>query len=174
MFEGDSADMSAWKFRLMSMRGREEGLACPDPGARTPIGVSGNLPLIAVVNCIVWPIWHAWFAWLIWPIVRNIKVSNSKHEHFPLALMGVLAPGSAHAWPSTQPPIDTSGNFSAHMFAKSASKTSLNPFRSHTQIFKTLEQLLNFVLLLWVLTIKKGNWFYMNNMHVLSILLLYC
>ena len=23
--------------------------------------------------------------------------------------MGVLAPGSAHAWPSTQPPIDTSG-----------------------------------------------------------------
>ena len=28
--------------------------------------------------------------------------------------MGVLAPGSEHAWPSTQPPIDTSGNFSAH------------------------------------------------------------
>ena len=25
--------------------------------------------------------------------------------------MGVLAPGSAHAWPSTEPPIDTSGNF---------------------------------------------------------------
>ena len=30
---------------------------------------------------------------------------------FPLALMGVLAPGSAHAWPSAQPPINTSGNF---------------------------------------------------------------
>ena len=31
--------------------------------------------------------------------------------------MGVLnlAPGSAHAWPSAQPPIDTSGIVSAHM-----------------------------------------------------------
>ena len=29
--------------------------------------------------------------------------------------MGVLAPGSAHARPSAQPPIDTNGNFSAHM-----------------------------------------------------------
>ena len=29
--------------------------------------------------------------------------------------MGVLAPGSAHARPSARPPIDTSGNFSAHM-----------------------------------------------------------
>ena len=27
----------------------------------------------------------------------------------------VLAPGSAHARPSARPPIDTSGNFSAHM-----------------------------------------------------------
>ena len=33
----------------------------------------------------------------------------------PLAPMGVLTPGSAHARPSAQPPIDTSGNFSAHM-----------------------------------------------------------
>ena len=36
-------------------------------------------------------------------------------EIFPLAPMGVLAPGSAHARPSAQPPIDTSGNLSAHM-----------------------------------------------------------
>ena len=42
MFEGDSADMSAEKFPLTSMGGRAEGLACADPGARTPIGVSGN------------------------------------------------------------------------------------------------------------------------------------
>ena len=41
MFEGDSADMSAEKFPLTSMGGRAEGLACADPGARTPIGVSG-------------------------------------------------------------------------------------------------------------------------------------
>ena len=33
----------------------------------------------------------------------------------PLAPMGVLAPGSAHARPSARPPIDTSGNFSADM-----------------------------------------------------------
>ena len=37
---------------------------------------------------------------------------------FPLAAMGVLAPGSAHARPSAQPPIDTSGNFSSHVFAE--------------------------------------------------------
>jgi 3-deoxy-D-arabino-heptulosonate 7-phosphate (DAHP) synthase class II len=33
----------------------------------------------------------------------------------PLALMGVLAPRSAHARTSARPPIDTSRNFSAHM-----------------------------------------------------------
>ena len=30
---------------------------------------------------------------------------------FPVAPLGVLAPGSAHARPSAQPPINTSGNF---------------------------------------------------------------
>ena len=38
MFEGDSADMFAGKFPLVLMWGRAEGLACADPGARTPIG----------------------------------------------------------------------------------------------------------------------------------------
>ena len=42
MFEGDSADMCAGKFPLVSMGGQAEGLACADPGARTPIGASGN------------------------------------------------------------------------------------------------------------------------------------
>ena len=44
MFEGDSAlaDTCAGKFLLVSMGGRAEGLACADPGARTPIGASGN------------------------------------------------------------------------------------------------------------------------------------
>ena len=42
MFEGDSTDMCTGKFPLMLMVGRVEGLACADPGARTPIGVSGN------------------------------------------------------------------------------------------------------------------------------------
>jgi hypothetical protein len=40
--EGDSADTGAGKFPLVSMGGRAEGLACADPGARTPIGASGN------------------------------------------------------------------------------------------------------------------------------------
>ena len=43
MFEGDSADPCAGKFPLTSMEGRAEGLLCADPGARTPIGVSGIL-----------------------------------------------------------------------------------------------------------------------------------
>ena len=42
MFEGDSADKCAGKFPLVSMGGRAEGLACADPGARTPIGASGH------------------------------------------------------------------------------------------------------------------------------------
>ena len=42
MFEGDSADTCAGKFPIVSMGGRAEGLACADPGARTPIGASGN------------------------------------------------------------------------------------------------------------------------------------
>jgi hypothetical protein len=41
MFEGDSADMCAEKFMLVSMGGRAEGLVCVDPGARTLIGASG-------------------------------------------------------------------------------------------------------------------------------------
>ena len=43
MFKGDSADMCAGKFPLVSKGGRAEGLACADPGARTPSGASGNL-----------------------------------------------------------------------------------------------------------------------------------
>ena len=43
MFEGHSADTRAGKFPLASMGGQAEGLACADPGPRTPIGASGNL-----------------------------------------------------------------------------------------------------------------------------------
>ena len=42
MFEGDYADTWAGTFPLLSIGGRAEGLACADPGARTPIGASGN------------------------------------------------------------------------------------------------------------------------------------
>ena len=39
MFEGDSADTCEGKFLLTSMGGQVAGLACADPGARTPISV---------------------------------------------------------------------------------------------------------------------------------------
>ena len=66
MFEGDSADMRAGKFPLVSMGGRAEGLACADPGARTPIGASGNfgpsevraLPSAAGINAGGHYKWH--------------------------------------------------------------------------------------------------------------------
>ena len=45
----------------------------------------------------------------------------------PLAPMGVLAPGSAHARPSARPPMDTCGNFPAHVSAESPSNISPNP-----------------------------------------------
>ena len=48
MFEGDSADTCAGKFPLVSMGGRAEGLTCADPGARTPIGASGNFDTFLV------------------------------------------------------------------------------------------------------------------------------
>ena len=40
MVEGYSAEIFAEKFPLVSMGGWAEGLACADPGARTPIGAS--------------------------------------------------------------------------------------------------------------------------------------
>ena len=43
MFEVDSADKCAGKLPLMLMGGRAECLACADPGARNPSGLSGNL-----------------------------------------------------------------------------------------------------------------------------------
>ena len=42
MFQGDSVDTCAKKFLLKLMEGRAEVQVCADPGARTPIGVSGN------------------------------------------------------------------------------------------------------------------------------------
>ena len=51
MFEGDSADMCAGKFPLESIGGRAEGLACADPGARTPIGASRIFSLAIHGKC---------------------------------------------------------------------------------------------------------------------------
>ena len=55
MFEGDSAEMCAGKFPLVSMGDRAEGLACADPGARTPIGASGNFEYVLILFCDLYP-----------------------------------------------------------------------------------------------------------------------
>ena len=52
---------------------------------------------------------------------------ETKKGQIPLAPMGVLAPVSAHAGPSAQPPIGTSGNFPARVYAESPSNISPNP-----------------------------------------------
>ena len=41
----------------------------------------------------------------------TVPPRRRKEKKIPLTPMGVLAPGSAHARPSAQPPIDVSGNF---------------------------------------------------------------
>ena len=52
MFEGDSADMCAGKFPLVWMGGRAEGLACADPGTRTPIGAGGNYLVLVTLTIV--------------------------------------------------------------------------------------------------------------------------
>ena len=49
MFQGDSSVTCAGKLSLMLMGAQAEGLACADPGERTPIGVSGNYVLVVVL-----------------------------------------------------------------------------------------------------------------------------
>ena len=46
VFEGDFKDTCRNIFSLMLIGGRAEGLACADPGSRTPISVKGNLYLV--------------------------------------------------------------------------------------------------------------------------------
>ena len=48
--------------------------------------------------------------------------------------MGVLAPVSAHAGPSAQPPIGTSGNFPARVSAELPSNISPNPSKFISEV----------------------------------------
>jgi hypothetical protein len=57
---------------------------------------------------------------------QRVTYGGSTLPKNPLAPMGVLTPASAHARPYTRPPIDTRGNFSAHMSAESPSNISSN------------------------------------------------
>ena len=65
MIVGNSADMCAKKFSLMSMGGWAEGLACADLWARPPIGVSG-INSHYKQKCISYPgyttqLWRIWY-----------------------------------------------------------------------------------------------------------------
>ena len=62
---------------------------------------------------------------ILWNISQFPFLGYDLYE-FPLAPMGVLAPGSAHARPSAQPPINMSGYFPAHVSAESPLKISPN------------------------------------------------
>ena len=55
--------------------------------------------------------------------------------------MGVLAPGSAHARPSAQPPIDTSGNFQkkTNKIKNSGEKKLLTPLGFLKFFFENFE-----------------------------------
>ena len=57
-------------------------------------------------------------------ILQETQIQSKKMS---TSTMGDLAHGSAHARTSARPPIDTSGNFPAHMSAESPSNISPNP-----------------------------------------------
>ena len=58
-----------------------------------------------------------------------------------LAPMGVLAPVSAHAGPSAQPPIGTSINFPARVSAESPSNISPNPSEVISEVSELYDKL---------------------------------
>ena len=80
---------AAGKFLLMSMGGRAEGLACTDPGARTPIGVRGNLLKLAdtlfglKAACFLWS--HS-FNYFVLSTTLFSRLLCIIHIHCPLRL----------------------------------------------------------------------------------------
>ena len=68
--------------------------------------------------------------------------------------MGVLAPVSAHAGPSAQPPISTSGIFPAHVSAESPSNISPN----HSEVISEVSELYDNHLRLVPLTWNSPLW----------------
>jgi hypothetical protein len=83
MFKGDSADMCTRKFLLVSMGGQVEGLACADPGARTPIGASGNFNILRMVQWrgIGWPKCNCRYA-RVQAIGINLRLQSEKNHNF--------------------------------------------------------------------------------------------
>jgi hypothetical protein len=59
-------------------------------------------------------------------VVNHLDFTKTLQK-IPLVPIGVLAPGSAHARPSAQPPINTTRNSPVHVSAESPSNISHNP-----------------------------------------------
>ena len=141
-----TGDKAIYKvIRLMG--GWVEGLACTDPGVRTTIGVSRNFmsrdPPRDAGGSLHWSIvspivkqCQDMLSDVIWVHLSSSNVISchisqtfiaTPYGKFPLAPMGVLAPGSAHAWLSAHPRIYTRVNFSAHVSAGGFKKCETFP-----------------------------------------------
>ena len=71
--------MCAEKFPLVSMGGRAEGLACADPGARTPIGTSRILVRVALCRRCLTAVGH-YFAYFGPSGVRALPLAAGINE----------------------------------------------------------------------------------------------
>ena len=77
------------------------------------------IPDLLLVNCFL-----NFFSELVHSLLKTLcKRLNKIYAH----VNGGPAPGSAHARPSAQPPIDMSEKFPAHVSAESPSKFSKKP-----------------------------------------------
>ena len=65
----------------------------------------------------------------------DLTIENITCLKFPLAPMGVLAPGSAHARPSAWPPIDVSGNFTAQSLQSHPQTSPPTPQKSYPKFW---------------------------------------
>jgi hypothetical protein len=69
--------------------------------------------------------------------------------------MEVLAPGSAHARPPAQPPIDSSGNFAAEIFWRKCLQSNLKIFQ--TKNFKNPKRKIPKIVATFVSAGAKGS-----------------
>ena len=86
MFEGDYADTYGGHFLLVSMGDRAEGLACPDPGVKTPIGGIGNFFMFCCLRQYVVLSAGLWFLLLRQVCLKSVQSPNSDNMYlFKLA-----------------------------------------------------------------------------------------
>ena len=74
---------------------------------------------------------YASFIWTFKLYIISLTDLHTILLIIPLTLMGVLAPGSAHAGPSAHPPIDVSGNFPRTCLQNHLQTSSPTPQKSY-------------------------------------------